>query len=124
MHCSWRCAGQRGLGVHTAHSCTRVNHLVLQTVPTILSERLCYRVRCARLQDMGWFDEHPAGQLPTLVTNRLATIADGIGSKIPIAIMNGFSCIGLFIVAFWQDPQLAAILLGTWVCRHCAALGT
>ncbi|KAG5193165.1 P-loop containing nucleoside triphosphate hydrolase protein [Tribonema minus] len=62
-------------------------------------------------QDMGWFDEHPAGQLPTLVTNRLATIADGIGSKIPIAIMNGFSCIGLFIVAFWQDPQLAAILL-------------
>lgn len=33
-------------------------------------------------QDIGWFDEHPPGELPSAVTAAMAKIEDGIGRKV------------------------------------------
>lgn len=33
-------------------------------------------------QDIGWFDEHPAGELPSAVTSAMAKVQDGIGRKV------------------------------------------
>lgn len=33
-------------------------------------------------QDIGWFDEHPGGEMPTAVTANMAKIQDGIGRKV------------------------------------------
>lgn len=42
-------------------------------------------------QDVGWFDEHPAGQLPTAVTANMAKVQDGLGRKVGDIIMNALS---------------------------------
>lgn len=42
-------------------------------------------------QDIGWFDEHPAGQLPTAVTANMAKVQDGLGRKIGDIVLNGIS---------------------------------
>eukprot|EP00611_Tribonema_gayanum_P021179 TRINITY_DN4025_c0_g2_i1.p1 TRINITY_DN4025_c0_g2~~TRINITY_DN4025_c0_g2_i1.p1 ORF type:complete len:229 (+),score=73.71 TRINITY_DN4025_c0_g2_i1:174-860(+) len=68
-------------------------------------------VRSILRQDVGWFDEHPAGQLPTLVTSLMASVQDGIGRKVADIVFNLTSCVGLFAVAFYLDPQLSGILL-------------
>lgn len=39
-------------------------------------------------QDIGWFDEHPAGQLPTAVTANMAKVQDGIGRKFGDILLN------------------------------------
>ncbi|CAM9606679.1 unnamed protein product, partial [Ectocarpus sp. 8 AP-2014] len=39
-------------------------------------------VRAILRQDIGWFDEHPAGELPSAVTSAMAKIQDGIGRKV------------------------------------------
>ncbi|KAG5184894.1 ATP-binding cassette, sub-family B, member 1A [Tribonema minus] len=68
-------------------------------------------VRSILRQDVGWFDAHPAGQLPTLVTSLMASVQDGIGRKVADIIFNVTSCVGLLAVSFYLDPQLSAILL-------------
>lgn len=40
------------------------------------------RSRRRRRQDIGWFDEHPAGELPSAVTSAMAKIQDGVGRKV------------------------------------------
>lgn len=40
-------------------------------------------------QDIGWFDEHPAGQLPTAVTTNMAKVQDGLGRKTGDIVFNG-----------------------------------
>lgn len=40
-------------------------------------------------QDVGWFDEHPTGQLPTAVTTNMAKVQDGLGRKIGDIVSNG-----------------------------------
>lgn len=40
-------------------------------------------------QDVGWFDEHPAGQLPTVATSNMAKVQDGMGRKIGDIVSNG-----------------------------------
>ena len=48
-------------------------------------------VRCILKQDIGWFDEHPTGQLPTTVTANMAKVQDGLGRKVGDIIFNGLS---------------------------------
>lgn len=48
-------------------------------------------VKCILKQDIGWFDEHPAGQLPTSVTANMAKVQDGIGRKCGDIVLNGLS---------------------------------
>lgn len=42
----------------------------------------------ANPQDIGWFDEHPAGELPGVVTAAMGDIQDGIGRKVPLESMT------------------------------------
>ncbi|CAM9819511.1 unnamed protein product, partial [Ectocarpus sp. 12 AP-2014] len=60
---------------------------VLVALWSISGERQALRMRreyvkCILKQDIGWFDEHPAGQLPTAVTANMAKVQDGLGRKI------------------------------------------
>ena len=48
-------------------------------------------VECILKQDIGWFDEHPAGQLPTAVTANMAKVQDGLGRKVGDIVLNGLS---------------------------------
>ena len=48
-------------------------------------------VKCILKQDIGWFDEHPAGQLPTAVTANMAKVQDGLGRKVGDIVLNGVS---------------------------------
>lgn len=48
-------------------------------------------VKCILKQDIGWFDEHPAGQLPTAVTANMAKVQDGLGRKVGDIVLNGLS---------------------------------
>lgn len=60
----------------------------------ILIEKQALRIRRAYVkailkQDVGWFDEHPTGQLPTAVTSNMAKVQDGMGRKIGDIVANG-----------------------------------
>ncbi|CAM9430402.1 unnamed protein product [Ascophyllum nodosum] len=68
-------------------------------------------VRGILKQDIGWFDEHPPGELPSTVTSAMAKIQDGIGRKVSDAIANSVTFVGTFIVAFTTLPKLAAVML-------------
>ncbi|CAM9124263.1 unnamed protein product [Phaeothamnion confervicola] len=68
-------------------------------------------VRAILRQDIGWFDDHPPGQLPTLVTASMAKIQDGIGRKVSDIVMNTASFFGCFIVSFYINAHLAAVML-------------
>lgn len=48
-------------------------------------------VQCILKQDIGWFDENPAGQIPTAVTANMAKVQDGLGRKIGDIVLNGLS---------------------------------
>lgn len=48
-------------------------------------------VRAIMRQDIGWFDENPAGQLPTAVTANMAKVQDGLGRKVGDIVLNGLS---------------------------------
>ncbi|KAG5181118.1 ATP-binding cassette, sub-family B, member 1A [Tribonema minus] len=83
---------------------------------TMSGERQALRLKEAYVkailrQDIGWFDEHPAGQLPSMVTSLMGKVQDGIGRKVADAIMNCASAIGQLIAAFYLNPVLSAILL-------------
>lgn len=83
---------------------------------TITGERQALRIKESYVaailrQNVAWFDEHPPGELPTTVTSIMGKITDGMGRKIPDVLMNGFGAIGCIIVAFYMNPQLAAIVL-------------
>mmetsp|Transcript_14361 Transcript_14361/g.20338 ORF Transcript_14361/g.20338 Transcript_14361/m.20338 type:complete len:1250 (-) Transcript_14361:58-3807(-) len=62
-------------------------------------------------QDIGWFDEHPAGQLPTTVVSLMAKVQDGLGRKLGDSIMNFFGAVFAIIAAFYLNPILSLILL-------------
>ncbi|CAM9371348.1 unnamed protein product [Chrysoparadoxa australica] len=70
-------------------------------------------VRSILRQDQGWFDEHPAGELPTRVTSSLAKIQDGIGRKVSDLIFNFTAFVGTFIVAFLTNAELSGIMLAS-----------
>ncbi|KAG5184898.1 ATP-binding cassette, sub-family B, member 1A [Tribonema minus] len=83
---------------------------------TIAGERQALRLKEAYVkailrQDVGWFDEHPAGQLPSMVTSLMGKVQDGIGRKIADSMMNGAGSMGCLIAAFYLNPTLSAILL-------------
>ncbi|CAN0576664.1 unnamed protein product, partial [Ectocarpus sp. 12 AP-2014] len=69
-------------------------------------------VKCILKQDIGWFDEHPAGQLPTAVTANMAKVQDGLGRKIGDSILNGLGGIALLITAMVVNWQLGLIMMG------------
>ncbi|CAM9430112.1 unnamed protein product, partial [Ascophyllum nodosum] len=68
-------------------------------------------VRAILKQDIGWFDEHPPGELPTAVTSAMTKIQDGIGRKVADVIMNLVVSAGTFVIAFTTLPKLAAVIL-------------
>lgn len=47
-----------------------------------------------RRQDIGWFDEHPAGELPSAVTSAMAKVQDGIGRKVTYDAGLGWARLG------------------------------
>lgn len=63
---------------------------VLPRMIQALRMRRAY-VKCILKQDIGWFDEHPAGQLPTAVTANMAKVQDGLGRKVGDIVLNGLS---------------------------------
>ena len=63
-------------------------------------------MQCILKQDIGWFDEHPAGQLPTAVTTNMAKVQDGLGRKIGDIVLNGISGGCLFFRAAWLSRIL------------------
>lgn len=48
-------------------------------------------MRCILKQDISWFDEHPTGQLPTMVTANMGKLQDGLGRKVGDIVFNGLS---------------------------------
>lgn len=65
-------------------------HVLLSCHLQALRIRRAY-VRCILKQDIGWFDEHPPGQLPTMVTANMAKVQDGLGRKVGDIVFNGLS---------------------------------
>lgn len=60
------------------------------SVPQALRIRRAY-VKSILKQDVGWFDEHPAGQLPTAVTTNISKMQDGLGRKIGDIVSNALA---------------------------------
>ncbi|CAM9424479.1 unnamed protein product [Ascophyllum nodosum] len=86
------------------------------TVWTIAGERQALRMRREYVkailkQDIGWFDEHPAGQLPTAVTSNMAKVQDGLGRKCGDIVLNGLSGIALMATALVINWQLGLVML-------------
>ncbi|CAM9424622.1 unnamed protein product [Ascophyllum nodosum] len=86
------------------------------TVWTIAGERQALRMRREYVkailkQDIGWFDEHPAGQLPTAVTSNMAKVQDGLGRKCGDIVLNGLSGIALLAAALVINWQLGLVML-------------
>ena len=48
-------------------------------------------VKAILKQDIGWFDEHPAGQLPTAVTSNMA--------KVSVLLFSHHSCLYLRMIS-------------------------
>eukprot|EP00752_Nemacystus_decipiens_P011582 g10286.t1 len=69
-------------------------------------------VRCILKQDIGWFDEHPTGQLPTTVTANMAKVQDGLGRKVGDIVFNGLSGVAVLITAAYLNWQLMLVMLG------------
>ncbi|CBJ28571.1 conserved unknown protein [Ectocarpus siliculosus] len=89
---------------------------VLVTLWSISGERQALRMRreyvkCILKQDIGWFDEHPAGQLPTAVTANMAKVQDGLGRKIGDIILNGLSGIALLVTGIIINWELGLVML-------------
>ncbi|CAN0466100.1 unnamed protein product, partial [Ectocarpus sp. 12 AP-2014] len=68
-------------------------------------------VKCILKQDIGWFDEHPAGQLPTAVTANMAKVQDGLGRKIGDILLNGLSGIALLVTGIIINWELGLVML-------------
>ena len=79
-------------------------------------------------QDIGWFDEHPPGELPSTVTSAMAKIQDGIGRKVGGAIFLFFDTPPSWLIwlpafqrvwraraNFW-DAKITLVF-----CAHCAS---
>ncbi|CAN0440393.1 unnamed protein product, partial [Ectocarpus sp. 12 AP-2014] len=89
---------------------------VLVTLWSISGERQALRMRreyvkCILKQDIGWFDEHPAGQLPTAVTANMAKVQDGLGRKIGDILLNGLSGIALLVTGIIINWELGLVML-------------
>ncbi|CAM9148636.1 unnamed protein product [Choristocarpus tenellus] len=83
---------------------------------SIAGERQALRIRHAYVkailrQDIGWFDEHPAGQLPTAVTANMAKVQDGMGRKVVDIILNSFGGIFLLATSMYINAELGAVML-------------
>lgn len=83
---------------------------------SIAGERQALRMRrayvkCILKQDIGWFDEHPAGQLPTAVTANMAKVQDGLGRKVGDIVLNGLSGIALLATAIIINWELGLVML-------------
>eukprot|EP00904_Undaria_pinnatifida_P011955 jgi/Undpi1/7890/HiC_scaffold_24.g10362.m1 len=68
-------------------------------------------VKCILKQDIGWFDEHPAGQLPTAVTANMAKVQDGLGRKVGDIVLNGVSGVALLATSIIINWQLGLVML-------------
>lgn len=62
-------------------------------------------MRCILKQDIGWFDEHPTGQLPTMVTANIAKVQDGLGRKVGDIVFNGLSGEFFLLLLFHERLQ-------------------
>ncbi|CAM9323468.1 unnamed protein product [Pylaiella littoralis] len=69
-------------------------------------------VQCILKQDIGWFDEHPAGQLPTAVTANMAKVQDGLGRKVGDIVFNGLSGLAMLATAMALNWPLGLVMLG------------
>ncbi|CAM9703395.1 unnamed protein product, partial [Scytosiphon promiscuus] len=93
-----------------------VSGFIMVTLWSIAGERQALRMRrayvqCILKQDIGWFDEHPAGQLPTAVTANMAKVQDGLGRKFGDILLNGISGVALLATGVILDWQLGLVLL-------------
>ncbi len=70
-------AGQKSLS-STLNSCQRCPH----------RPSLFFVWTCSFRQDIVWFDEHPAGEMPSAVTSAMAKIQDGIGRKVCMRVLR------------------------------------
>lgn len=84
---------------------------LMSSTNILVSRALVSHTFNALLQDIGWFDMHPAGQLPTMVTSLMSKVQDGIGRKVPDIVMNGGGAVGCLIAAFILNPVLAGIVI-------------
>ncbi|CAN0329039.1 unnamed protein product, partial [Hapterophycus canaliculatus] len=57
-------------------------------------------------QDIGWFDEHPAGEMPSAVTSAMAKIQDGIGRKVCVVHVDTRVASSTLARRFGPDPDL------------------
>ncbi|CAM9601172.1 unnamed protein product [Chrysoparadoxa australica] len=81
-------------------------------------ERQSLRIKTAYVksilrQDIGWFDTHKAGELPTKVAGSLAKINDGMGRKIADILFNLTAFTGSFVVAFFYNWLLSLVMLAS-----------
>ncbi|CAM9323517.1 unnamed protein product [Pylaiella littoralis] len=89
---------------------------IMVTLWSISGERQALRMRrayvqCILKQDIGWFDENPAGQIPTAVTANMAKVQDGLGRKIGDIVLNGLSGVALLITGIVLNWELGLVML-------------
>lgn len=72
---------------------------------------------------MAFFDNLPAGEVPTRLTTDMETIRIGASEKVGIFISSFAYLVGAYIVAFLKVPRLAAVLTfiytGLCIDGHC-----
>lgn len=61
-------------------------------------------------QDVGWFDKTATGDLTTRMIADVATIQDGISSKVALMLQGSTTFLSGFCIAFAKGPQLAGVL--------------
>ena len=71
--------------------------------------RRCYFKSLLR-QEMAFFDNLPAGEVPTRLTTDMETIRIGTSEKVGIFISSFAYLVGAYIVAFVKVPRLAGML--------------
>ncbi|KAL8942052.1 MAG: hypothetical protein Q9211_001561 [Gyalolechia sp. 1 TL-2023] len=83
---------------------------------SLFGERLVGRLRRQYFksllrQEMAFFDSLPAGEVPTRLTTDMEAIRLGASEKVGIFISSFAYLVSAYIVAFWQVPRLAAMLV-------------
>eukprot|EP00310_Coccolithus_braarudii_P002950 CAMPEP_0183360846 /NCGR_PEP_ID=MMETSP0164_2-20130417/56109_1 /TAXON_ID=221442 /ORGANISM="Coccolithus pelagicus ssp braarudi, Strain PLY182g" /LENGTH=388 /DNA_ID=CAMNT_0025535287 /DNA_START=31 /DNA_END=1193 /DNA_ORIENTATION=+ len=71
-------------------------------------------VRAIIHQEIGWFDEQNPAQLAPGIGQMMTIIEDGISNKSMQLFENAGTGIGCFIVAFYYNPYVALVVLGTF----------
>jgi ABC-type multidrug transport system fused ATPase/permease subunit len=64
-------------------------------------------------RDVGWFDTHNAGSIPTEMAEEIDKLGEGLGTKFGTSIMSLFQFFGGFAFAFFYSWRLTLVMMAS-----------